>query len=97
MLLDTGASFSTLHHDLLSSLGITDVESGQLATIFVANGQFERCWIHPVEIELLGRRMAIQAAFCPAWEMRNLLGMRGFMDQVTFAVDHAQRRLYLNL
>ena len=97
MLLDTGASFSTLHHDLLPALGIENVESGTPGTIFVANGGIERCWIHAVEIELLGRRMAIQVAFCPAWDMRNLLGMRGVMNQVTFAVDHAKRRLYINL
>ncbi len=95
MLLDTGSSFSTLHHDLLPLLGIDDLGAGTAATIVVAGGQLERCWIHAVEIELLGRRMTIQAAFCPAWDMMNLLGMHGFMDQLTFAVDHRAHRLYL--
>lgn len=61
----------------------------------VANKDSQPAWIHPVEIEFFGRPLTIEAAFCPAWDMKNLLGMRGFFDQVVIAFDHAEQRLYV--
>lgn len=97
MKLDTGAAISTMHHSYLGVLGIDDVATGSAATLFLANGEGRPAWIHPVAINFFGVSMTIDVAFCPSWSMENLLGMRGFMDQVKFAVDHAKRRLYMNL
>jgi predicted aspartyl protease len=96
LVLDTGTNFSTLHHSLLRSLGIFDVTTGRQATISLAGGQSATCWLHPIVMEIFGTRLTVDVAFCSEWEMKNLLGMRGFMDQVVFAVDHARHRLYLN-
>jgi hypothetical protein len=68
---------------------------GAPATLTVANADTAAGWVHDIEIDLLGRRLVIPVVFCPDWNMRNLLGMRGFMDQLTFAVDHRAHRLYL--
>lgn len=44
----------------------------------------------------MGRELTIDAAFCPAWpEMKNLLGMRGFFDQIRFSLDHANRIVHI--
>ena len=96
MTLDTGASVSTLHHSLLAALGLADVTSGRHGTLLVANGESAPCWLHQVEIELLGKRIRIDAAFCPSWDLRNLLGMSGFMNQLVFAVDHANHSLHIS-
>lgn len=95
MVLDTGATVSTMGMSMLSVLGITSVETGRFGSITTANGEEAPCWIHRVDIELLDRPLTIDVAFTPTWRVRNLLGMRGFMDQLVFAVDHHARRLYL--
>ena len=97
MKLDTGASISTMHHSYLALLGVDDVETGVSSVLFIANGDSRPAWIHPVAINFFGVGLTIDVAFCPSWEMENLLGMRGFMDQVVFAVDHARHRLFLSL
>lgn len=97
MILDTGTNFSTLHHSVLRELGILDVTTGTKASISVAGGQTAVCWLHLIVMEIFGTRLTVDVAFCPEWEMKNLLGMRGFMDQVVFAVDHARHRLFLSL
>ncbi|MBI5290053.1 MAG: retroviral-like aspartic protease family protein [Chloroflexi bacterium] len=95
MTLDTGASASTLNHTFLDVLGINDVTTGRAGSLVVANGAIASCWIHDVEPIVFGRTLRVEAAFAPGWDQRNLLGMRGFMDQLTFAVDHRAHRLYL--
>ena len=95
MVLDTGSTVSTMNHLLLEPLGIRDVETGRPGSLAVANGETAVCWVHPVDIQAFGRAYSIDVAFCPEWNLRNLLGMRGFMDQLVFAVDHAEHRLYL--
>jgi hypothetical protein len=71
------------------------VREGELVELEAANRDSAPAWVHPVEIDVLGRRLTIQAAICPDWDTKNLLGMRGFLDQMVVAFDHAQRRLYV--
>jgi predicted aspartyl protease len=94
MVIDSGAEVTVMHRELLAVLGIDDVTTGIAIQLMVANKESQPAWIHRVEIECFGRRMTIDAAFCPAWDMKNLLGMRGFFDQVVIAFDHAEQRLY---
>jgi hypothetical protein len=66
-----------------------DVEIGKV------NREVERAYIHEFEIDFLGRRMTTPAAICPEWDTQNLLGIRGFFDQMVVAFDHAERRVYV--
>lgn len=50
---------------------------------------------HDVPVEFLGRRMTIEIAFIPTADKADLVGMRGFFDQMTIAFDHAARRVYV--
>lgn len=96
MVLDTGASVTTLSSTVLPMLGITDVRSGQHVVMSIANDDVQDAWIHPVRIEFMGREMIIDVAFCPAWpHMKNLLGMRGFFDQMRVTLDHANRIVHI--
>ena len=95
MVVDSGAEVTVLHRDFLAVLGIMNVATGEPIELMVANKDAAPAWIHPVSIEFLGRPMTIEAAFCPSWDMTNLLGMRGFFDQVVIGFDHAEQRLYV--
>ena len=93
MTLDTGAEVSVLNRDLVGPLGLT-IEDGDSITVMVANGEVAQAWIHPIDIEFLGRRLTIPVAICPEWDTQNLLGMRGFFDQMIVAFDHANRTIH---
>ncbi len=96
MVLDTGASVTTLSASLLRTVNIADVRSGAHVVMSVANDDQHDAWIHPVRIEFMEREMTIAAAFCPEWPgMKNLLGMRGFFDQIRFALDHRNRIVHI--
>jgi predicted aspartyl protease len=95
MVVDSGAEITVLNRGFVSVLGIADVHSGEPIELIVANNDSRPAWIHPVKIEVLGRTLTIEAAFCPEWDMKNLLGMRGFFDQLVIAFDHEWRQLYL--
>jgi predicted aspartyl protease len=94
MVLDTGADVSLLNRQFVGPLGI-DLESGTSIRLELANGDKATAWIHPVEVELLGRTMIIEVAICESWNTANLLGMRGFLDQIVLALDHRRHRLYV--
>jgi hypothetical protein len=94
MALDTGSELSILNRRFIGAVGL-DVTAGEPITLMVANGEFTQAWVHPVEIEVFGERMTIEAAFCPDWNTQNLLGMRGFTDQFVVAFDHAHKRIYV--
>jgi hypothetical protein len=94
MVLDTGSEISLLNRRFVAPLGL-DLTAGESISRRVASGEIAQAWIHPVEIEVLGRGMTTEAAFCPDWDTQNLLGMRGFFDQMVIAFEHAQRRIYV--
>ena len=93
MVLDSGAEISLLNRQFIEPLDLS-VTSGQPIELMVANGDVAPAWIHAVEVDFFGRRLTIQAAICPEWDTPNLLGMRGFFDQMVVAFDHVQRRIY---
>ena len=94
MVLDSGAEISLLNRQFIEPLNLS-VTNGQPIELMVANGDVAPAWIHAVEIDFLGRRLTIQAAICADWDTPNLLGMRGFFDQMVVAFDHAGRKLYV--
>ncbi len=93
--IDSGAEVTVLNRSLVRILGIGDVASGEPVELIVANKESRPAWIHPVEIEFIGRQLTVAAAFCPDWDMKNLLGMRGFFDQLVIAFDHRRHSLYV--
>jgi len=93
MVIDSGAEISLLSRNLVRSLRLI-VEDGRPIELVVANGDIARAYIHPVEISIAGRRLAIEAAICPDWDTKNFLGMRGFFDQMVVAFDHANRTIH---
>jgi hypothetical protein len=93
MVIDTGASISVFNRELTRLL-TAPVESGEPIELVVANRDAERAYIHEFNIDFLGRSLTIPAAICPDWNTANLLGMRGFLDQMVIAFDHAQKRIY---
>lgn len=96
--LDTGASISVFDNALASVLGIHDVASGRAITLSVADGRATTGYVHDVDLTILGYDLVVPVCFCPEWppDTRNLLGMEGFLDQLTIALDHSDRRLYVN-
>ena len=93
MVLDTGAEVSLLNRQFLAPLRLTAAD-GERIDLMVANKEFTRGYIHHVDIEFFGRRLTIPAAICPDWDTANLLGMRGFFDQMVVAFDHANRTIH---
>lgn len=96
--LDTGASISTFDNGIAPLLGITDLTSGREVTLRVADSRATVGYVHDVRLSILGYELTIPVCFCPDWPVgtRNLLGMEGFLDQLTIALDHSDRRLYIN-
>jgi predicted aspartyl protease len=88
MVLDTGAEISLLNRDFISHLRLS-IQEGEPIELMVANKAVTRAYIHSIDVEFLGRRLTIPAAICPDWDTQNLLGMRGFFDQMVVAFDHA--------
>ena len=98
-ILDTGAAVSSFNRALLPDLGISDVKSGTKIEVRAANNVRRRAYIHTLRAEVLGHTLMIPVAFCPAWPegTKNLLGMRGFFEQVLMAFDHQHRRIYYTI
>ena len=98
-ILDTGASVTYLDNALLPHLHIADVRAGPSIPVTVANGEQGTAFLHSLRIEVFNRQLSIQAAFCPDWPpgTKNLLGMRGFFEQILVAFDHGIRRLYYTI
>ena len=93
MTIDTGAEISVLNRSLASQLRLK-VEEGRSVGLKVANGDIAAAYVHEVAIDFVGRRLTIPVLICPEWDTENLLGMRGFLDQMVIAFDHAQKRIY---
>lgn len=95
-ILDTGAGVSCFDRRLLPHLGIADVRTGRPIEMRAADNNL--CWgyLHTVRVEFLGRALAIPVAFCPDWPegTPNLLGMRGFFEQMLVAFDHQNRTVH---
>ncbi len=93
MVLDTGAEISLLNRQFIAPLDLT-VTDGEAITLIVANGDVAQAWIHSVTVDVFDRRLVVPMAICPEWDTQNLLGMRGFFDQMVVAFDHANRTIH---
>lgn len=93
MVLDSGAEITLLNRQFASPLGLI-INEGKPIELMVANQAVAEAWIHPVEMDVLGRHVTVNAAFCPDWDTKNLLGMHGFFEHIVLAFDHANRRIY---
>lgn len=103
-LLDTGAEYSVFDKALLPGLGIAEVTKvgspDDVIAIMPANladeSKKDVAYVHRIRIEWLGFQMTVPIAFCPSWDegIDNLLGMRGFFEQLDVAVSHQNRMVY---
>ena len=95
-ILDTGAGVSRFDKSILARCGVTDVSTGHPMKATVADNTEYEAYVHQIEIEFLGHVMRIPAAFSEDWDgVENLLGMKGFFEQMLAAFDHARRKFYL--
>jgi hypothetical protein len=96
-LVDTGASISLFDRSLLPLLGISDVTTGYKFEVMAANNQTADAYAHDVKIEFLGTQLLVPIGFCPTWPdgTPNLLGMKGFCDQLHLGLKHRDRLLYV--
>ena len=105
-LLDTGAEYSIFDRALLPGLGIANVTSvsspdnviGVMPANLADETRKDVAYVHPIRVEWLGYQMTVPIAFCPTWDegIDNLLGMRGFFEQLNVAVSHQKRMVYAN-
>ncbi len=82
----------------MSILGIGDITTGDRIELAVATGEAHIAYVHRLEVDILGQRLGIPVAFCPGWPSgtQNLLGMRGFLDQLLVGLDHAAKTLFVS-
>ena len=93
MVLDTGAAISLLNRYFIAELGLA-LHDGEPIELIVANGDSAPAWIHSIVVDVFGRRLTLDTAICPSWDTKNLLGMRGFSDQMVVAFDHGNRTIH---
>lgn len=93
--LDTGAVITAFDISLVRRLGIADVAAGAPTTVRLPNNQLVPAYIHDVTIEIFGHEMTIPVVFCPSFPpgTDNLLGMRGFFEQIRVAFLHGEHTL----
>jgi len=91
--LDSGASVSMFDKSLLGLFGIADIATGQKGEVRTANNEIADAFVHNLDIEFLGRQMTIPVMFSPVWPdgTPNLLGMKGFFEQLLIAFKHQER------
>lgn len=94
--LDTGASTSVFNRTIAPRLGIGDITTGDPIDFRLPNGTVIRGYAHPLDTEFLGHRLTVPIAFCPDLpdNSPNLLGMRGFFEQLVVALEHGGRKVY---
>ncbi len=92
---DTGASFCIFNRGYGEALGI-DVESGTLAQIGTATGSFD-AFGHALTLTTLGHSFDVMVYFArEASFRRNVLGRRGWLDQVRLGLVDYDGKLYLS-
>ena len=95
-LLDTGSGITVLNRKHAKHLRVPDItSSSEVIELVLADGGRAQGYIHKMPVEFLGRQLSIDVAFVPAMDTADLIGMRGFFDQMTVAFDHAQRKAYV--
>ena len=90
--LDTGASFCIFRQGLGESLGL-DVEAGHQERIGTATGQF-LAYGHEVLLSALGFEFHVLVYFANI--DRNVLGQRGWLEQVRIGLIHHDNDLFVS-
>ena len=92
---DTGATFCVFKRELATALDI-DVESGTVLRFSTVTGAFE-AYGHIVTVKTFGYSFDVLVYFA-AFEAftRNVLGRRGWLDQVQIGLVEYESTLYLN-
>jgi hypothetical protein len=92
---DTGASFCIFERGYGESLGI-DVESGMLTRFSTATGTFD-AYGHMITLTTLNLSFEAMVYFAKDEHYgRNVLGRRGWLDQVRIALIEYESKLYLS-
>ena len=92
---DTGSSSCIFKRGHADMLGI-EVESGQLLRFHTAAGSFD-AYGHQLTLETLGYSFDETVYFAAQESFtRNVLGRRGWLDQVTLGIVEYESKLYLN-
>ena len=90
---DTGATFCVFKRELSSALDI-DVETGTLLRLSTVTGSFE-AYGHMLTLETLGYTFDVTVYFAAHESFtRNVLGRRGWLDQVRLGIVEYESKLY---
>jgi len=93
--LDTGATFCVFERSYAETLGLS-VESGMPLRFSTAMGSFD-AYGHIVTLETLGYSFDVTVYFAAHESFtRNVLGRRGWLDQVRLGLVEYESRLYLS-
>ena len=92
---DTGSSFCVFRRGQAEALGI-DVESGSLLRIDTVTGGFD-AYGHMLMLETLGYWFDVTVYFAAHESFtRNVLGRRGWLDQLRLGLVEYESKLYLS-
>jgi aspartyl protease len=93
--LDTGATFCVFKRSLAEPLGL-EVETGEPLRLSTVTGSFD-AYGHALTLETLGYSFNV-AVYFAAHEAftRNVLGRRGWLDQVRLGLVEYESKLYLS-
>nr|QEO73721.1 hypothetical protein [uncultured bacterium] len=92
---DTGASFCIFARSHGEQLGL-DIADGLRQIIGTVTGSFV-AYLHEVNLSVAGLEFSAFVAFAEEETFRrNVLGRRGFLEQVTMGLVDYEGRLYLN-
>ena len=93
--IDTGATFCVFKRELASALDI-DVETGTPLRFSTVTGGFD-AYGHTVTLKTLGYSFDVTVYFAAIEAFsRNVLGRRGWLDQVQLGLIEYESTLYLN-
>ena len=92
---DTGATYCIFARRHGEALGLT-IESGIPQRIATVQGSFT-VYLHEVNLSVAGLELAALVGFAAAETFqRNVLGRRGFLEQVTLGLVDYEGKLYLS-
>jgi Aspartyl protease len=93
--LDTGAAFCVFKRELASAMGI-DVETGTPLRLSTVTGSFD-AYGHMLTLETLDYSFDVTVYFAANESFtRNVLGRRGWLDQVRLGLVEYKSKLYLS-
>ena len=92
---DTGSTFCIFNRGHAETLGLS-VESGELTRFKTVTGSFD-AYGHMLTLETLGYSFDVTVYFAALQSFtRNVLGRRGWLDQVRLGLVDYESRLYLS-